>query len=282
LKAYRALAGIGLGLAGLSALGLAVVYFAPGLRKRLAPRAAVVGTCVLAVLGSHLALLYANEPRHLLHAFPLALGLAFAGARWTVDWFVNSRWAPAAAAAVCALAGGVAISRVPNHEAFRAAADAIRVDQALGEAVIMVSSQAGGEAIFVAEMAALEPRPKRVVLRATKILADAGWMARRYELRYRSGEEVAAYLDRIPVGVVAFDETAGDARLTHHNLVAEALALHPERWQRIELSGPLRLYRAAREDLRQRTPIRVDLTRRIGNALELRPPPGRDAGEAPN
>ncbi len=273
-KSQAVLGMFGWGLGSLAVLGAFVGFVARARERRLEPLPAVLGVYLLAALFCHVVLRESGEPRHLLPAAPVGFGFAFFGALWAVRQALGglSRAAQVAVAAgACLLAsGGPRILPAVSLDFDRAAA-AITADPSLDEAVMLVSSRAGGEAIFVAEIAALEPKPRRVILRGTKVLADAGWRAQRYELRFDDGAEVAAYLDSIPVGVLVLDDSPGRIRsITHPDLVRKAVDLHPNRWSRVELdSDHLKIYRSTGSDLRRRMPIRIDLNRRIGKVIEL-------------
>lgn len=266
---------LGWGLAGLFVLGLVVGFVAPAIRQRLDSRTAVLGVYAAAALLCHFALRQSIEARHLLQALPVALGFAFFGARTlTVVALGNrSRYAGVAAAALLALcsAGGLRRFEPPEH-GMAHAVEAIRADAELDDAVILVSSQSGGEVVFVAEVARREPRPQRIVLRGSKVLAQSGWNSEFYALAFDSADQIADYLDSIPVGVVVLDGRPGRAKIAHHPMLAEALERAPGQWRQISTGSDLvRVYRAPPGALRQRSPVRIDLTSRIGKILEFEP-----------
>ncbi len=275
-KGRAALELFGPGLGSLAALGFVTGFLGPARRRALAPLPAVLGVYLASALLFHFALRESGEPRHLLPAAPVGFGFAFAGALWAVHRVIRGahRTQAAVTVAICLLAsGGVRLLSETPTDLDRAAA-VIASDRSLDEAVILVSSQAGGEAAFVAEVAALEPRPRRVVLRGAKMLADSGWRSQRYEPRFADIDTLATYLQSIPVGVLVLDETPSRGRtVAHPQQLREAIERYDTRWRRIPFeSDHLEIYRSTRPDLRRRQTIRIDLSRRIGKVLELPAP----------
>jgi hypothetical protein len=119
-------------------------------------------------------------------------------------------------------------------------------------AVILVSSQADGEGMLVAEIAMKEHRPGHYVLRATKALARIDWNATVQELYYATPTGVLGYLDEVPVGVLVLDLSPGRVVFEHQRIILETLAQFPSRFQLVqtyqsgaglEPRGEIRLYR---------------------------------------
>jgi Dolichyl-phosphate-mannose-protein mannosyltransferase len=102
-----------------------------------------------------------------------------------------------------------------------------------GRAILVVSDVAGeGALVAAAALADDVGRPSRYVLRASKALARSDWVGRGYSLRFEDAEALAAWFEFVPVAVILQDlAPRQDQRFAHHEQVAEALALHPERWQ---------------------------------------------------
>jgi hypothetical protein len=104
----------------------------------------------------------------------------------------------------------------------------------LPKPVVLISSENRGEGMFITELALAEARPGHTVLRAGKTLSLSDWRGQRYRLTYRTPDEVAAFLDAVPVNAVVLDRTPpgnGDMRWPHHELLARTLASHSNAWR---------------------------------------------------
>jgi hypothetical protein len=184
------------------------------------------------------------EARHLTPAMPALLVLAMTGLR-----AITGRWRPGAR---IALAGGVvalffawpvifhppspapgygsignriAVSpfRIPRKQwsGFEAAAE-VAVD-AGPQARMLVASDARGEGMFIADVAALDPRrPSYTVERASKILASSTWSGSGYEALYRTPAEVRAALDHAGIALVVTDASV-PAPPAHERLLMETV-----------------------------------------------------------
>jgi len=113
-----------------------------------------------------------------------------------------------------------------------AAARSIVAEPRFAESVLLICSDVAGEGAFVVAVAQADrPRPGHYVLRASKTLSTSDWVGRDYRLRFATSEQVADWLEEVPVGLVAFDGAAReDQRLAHHDQLQRALSLRPERW----------------------------------------------------
>ena len=108
-------------------------------------------------------------------------------------------------------------------------------EAALDDRALLVVSDVSGEGACVAAFAQADHgrRPARQVLRASKALARSDWVGRGYTTRFEDPAQVADWLERARVAVVVQDlAPLAKQRFAHHDQVAEALALHPERWTR--------------------------------------------------
>ncbi|HXG33096.1 MAG TPA: glycosyltransferase family 39 protein [Bryobacteraceae bacterium] len=223
-----------------------------------------------------------HELRSVLVALPAFMMLAAKGTAWAAG-IVPLRWGglrvgAAVMAALMVLLAAAERFRLVKREprGFAAAAQELASRPEFADSVVLVSSLLGGEGAFIAEAALRERRPGRVVLRATKVLASSGWSGHSYELRFQTPDEIAAYLESIPVGVVVWDGAPGYAPMEHHELLIEALRRDPARWQRLgsyPADGPSELprvevYRQVGHESRPRNRIRLDLKRRLGKVLE--------------
>src|SRR5690606_19412029 len=97
--------------------------------------------------------------------------------------------------------------------------------------VILISSLAGGEPIFVSEVALRENPPKRFVIRAAKLLSNSPWsLGHRYEPFVGSAADTMKMILEPPVGVVVLHEDKPWAQHQHHFLLEQAVEGNPELW----------------------------------------------------
>jgi len=117
---------------------------------------------------------------------------------------------------------------------FRPAVVDLLTDPALSGATFFISSDSSGEGQFISELAMREARPRSTVLRASKEVADATWLGGDYELRFESTDEFLAHLAQRDVTIVIVDQgTSGTERFPHHDFVEDAVAMHPQHFERI-------------------------------------------------
>jgi hypothetical protein len=106
--------------------------------------------------------------------------------------------------------------RVPRKEwgGFRPLARAA-VEASGGNKAMLISSDARGEGMFIAEVAMLDRhRPSLTVERASKILASSTWSGSGYQSLYKTPEEVRAAV--VKAGVVLVVTDASVPMLTEH------------------------------------------------------------------
>lgn len=262
-------------------LGFLTILFS-GLRtRRIGPRWSVAAGVLAGFFAFRTWVGASHEVRTLLVAMPAFMMFAAKGMATAGQWFTRLRITPGLAAACVVVL--VAVSFVAERfrlvrrspQGFAEAAAAVTSRQELRHSVILVSSLLGGEGAFIAEVALREPRPGRIVLRATKVLASSGWSGEDYQLRFHSAKEVAAFLESVPVGVMIWDRAPGSDAMKHHDLLMEVLKGDPDRWQLLGSypsrgPGPPRLdvYRHVGHEGRPRSVIRLDLRPRLGKILE--------------
>ncbi len=266
-----------------AAAGLLAAVLVPLLRRgKVSARWAAAAGVLLGFLVFRTFVGASHERRSVLVALPAFVMFAAKGTAWAAGIF-PSRWGgrrvgAAVMAAVMVVLAGAERFRLVRREprGFAAAAQELASRPELANSVVLVSSLLGGEGAFIAEAALRERRPGRVVLRATKVLASSGWSGHGYEVRFQTPEEIAAFLESIPVGVVVWDGAPGYAPMEHHELLIEALRRDPARWRRLgsyPADGPpgrprVEVYRQVGHESRPRNRIRLDLERRLGKVLE--------------
>ena len=83
---------------------------------------------------------------------------------------------------------------------------------------------------MIAEIAMREKRPGHYILRATKALTRVDWNATEQHPLYQTPDEVLAFLDSVPVGVLVLDMTPSPKGFVHHDLLVRTVEAHPERF----------------------------------------------------
>jgi hypothetical protein len=97
----------------------------------------------------------------------------------------------------------------------------------------LVSSEAEGEGMLIAEVAMRERRPGHTILRASKMLALSDWDGGRYESLLPTPEQALAYLESVPVRLLIIDRNPSRYSLPHHASLLKMLAKYPDHWKLI-------------------------------------------------
>ena len=226
------------------ALAGAVSLFLPGAGRERKPAIAV---CSLAlVMGVWIFQCLAPvglEARHLTPAMPALMVLAMAGLYATTSRWPGVRpiftWGMLAVFFVWpavfhpasptpgygSIGNQVAGSpfRVPRKAwgGFEPVAEAVMIKHPTGN--ILIASDARGEGMFIADVAARDPhRPSYTVERASKILASSTWSGSGYQSLYRTPEEVRAALKKAQIEFVVTDASV-PIPLAHEKLLTKAV-----------------------------------------------------------
>jgi 4-amino-4-deoxy-L-arabinose transferase-like glycosyltransferase len=259
--AVATLAGVPVFVAALAGLALAArsqpVHESRALQMHLAAMAALlVSTLVFLSF-----VVPVQDRRHLIPALPALLALAVAatlflarGAR--LPLVRRAATAVLVVAALGTLAVQAARVRPKPRTGADAAAALIASRPELSHSVFLVSSEGFGEAVFIAELAALDERPEHRVLRASKVLSTSTWDGSDYRLTYATPEEVHRFLTNAHVDVVVIDTKPMEGpHSRHHRQLLSALHEYRDDWVPIvsdaaAASDRFRVLRVAR-----RTPI---------------------------
>jgi hypothetical protein len=229
-------------LLSLLALAGAVSIFLPKTRKppiAVCSLALVLGVWIFQCLTP-----VGLEARHLTPAMPALIVLAMTGLRAMTDRCCP-RLLPAVAAGLLAvffvwpalvrpaapspgygsLGNHVALSpfRIPRKEwrGFEPIAEAALA--AGPQARILVSSDARGEGMFIADVAALDThRPAFTVERASKILASSTWSGSGYQSFYQTPQQVREALAKAGISLVVTDDSLA-APPAHARLLLDAV-----------------------------------------------------------
>jgi hypothetical protein len=238
-------------------------------------------TCVLL----YLAPVY-SEPRYFLPVLAGLLILYADGLCLVLRGLGRLR--PAGWVAVAGLAA-LSVLTAPGHDlepvaGYAAAAEKIP-DSGPGR-VMLVSSSATVEGVFVAERLLRDRSRSEYVLRASKVLATSGWSGANYRPRFKTSDQIREFLDSIPVHFVVIDDF--DYRAVsppaHHELLKKLMAEAPEQFSPVGTfpvlfqghrhDGVIRVYE--NRNARGRLPggLELDMSERLGRKLRQKTGPG--------
>ena len=138
-----------------------------------------------------------------------------------------------------------------DYFGFSGLADAMLADSEPGD-VVLVSSDATGEGMFIADVALGEERPGHVVKRASKSLASSTWSGSGYTAAFQTADEVYAYLTSGKIRYLMVDDAVpDDKRRAHHDQIQRAIEQHRDRLWIIAESD------VWRDGQKQKTPARL-------------------------
>ncbi len=223
---------VGLGLLLPMAAGVWTYVIRPILRAQpVQPVWAVWAALIVAFLLSRPVMPAAYESRHLIYVLPAIVFFAVAGVAWLAARLPPARWRPGKRAALLALAAGLAFGietfTIPQRRymGFSEAAEDLAASAELRTSVFLVCSDSQGEGAFIAAIATRENRPGHIVLRGTKMLARMTWNGEEYPLRYKSVDEVAAYLESVPVDVLVVEVSGEQPQMEYRRAGAKDAGL---------------------------------------------------------
>jgi hypothetical protein len=281
VKALATLGGyFGWGLGALVVVGLVAKVVGPLWRARVPGRWAALAALALSVLALNAAVNFELEGRYLLSAVPALLVLAGAGVKSVAEVLAAKGLRRAWAVPGVLLAAGSLFAaeksqlvRKPSR-GYPGLVRELLARPEFRDSVMLISASPAWEGAFITEVALREQRPGHFVLRASKALAHSTWKGTLYRASYAGPDEVAAYLESVPVGIVALSTRPGPAPPLHDRQLREALSRHPEHWERLGLQGEkasgLALYRLVGSKTTPAGIIRLDMRWRLGRFLERR------------
>lgn len=250
LPYYAVKFGRGLGVAGLFLFGIGAfvkVRANSGHRGRWAAAGAFVVSVVVFQSLAPVGL----EARHLIPLLPAAIMFAVAGfVALTTSW---RRQGLVAALGVLVVAGSVIPLEKKGCRGFEPLAKTVL--QAAGpDEVTLVSSEARGEGMFIAEVAMREPRPGHIIQRASKALASSTWSGGGYAPQYATDDALLAFLTGGKIQYLVLDDAVPEAkRSAHHDQLKRVVEGHAESFRLLEESeiirggepqlAPVRLYK---------------------------------------
>ncbi|NNE44124.1 MAG: hypothetical protein HKN12_07935, partial [Gemmatimonadetes bacterium] len=235
--------------------------------RSVAPLWAAAAALIVSTLGFRAMTPITVDTRHVLPAVPALLMFAVAGGAWLLAVLRGpvARWRVAAAAVVIGFFVIGNVRALPQKQAYGfsgIAADLV-ADDSLDSSVFLVSADALGEGMFIAEVAMREDRPGHIVLRSSKVLSDSGWMGEGYSSRFDTAEQLMNYLDEIPVGILVLDDSQPRPQ-AHHRLLREVVTNYADRWEEAarypaeNRDGEMVVYRLEGHEGREVGPISLD------------------------
>jgi 4-amino-4-deoxy-L-arabinose transferase-like glycosyltransferase len=243
----------------LALLGLYAKLFRPLRRAAVTGLWASVTAFLIGTLMLSCAAPAGIEERFLIPAMPAVLMFAGAGIAWSAAVPYWAKVTPARRAPVLVGVVIVLFLVVSFHVPRKAmwgyvdAAQMLLSNPELHSPVVLIASDATGEGMFIVAVANGEKRPGHFVLRSSKVLCDSDWLGTHYEALYRTPQEMQAYLESIPVGVVVMDDSVPEEnRLPHQQILDDMIQTFSERWRflgnrsvtrrGVDFPGALRMY----------------------------------------
>jgi hypothetical protein len=209
-------------------VGICAALLPVRFRKPVPAGPAVMLALILAVWIFHSLVPAGIEDRKAVIAVPALILFLFAGGAWVADHLPLggnlAMWRGALVAIAAGLIFCVQTFAIPHqrHYGYTEAAHFITSDPRLHGATVLVSSESGGEGLLISEIAMDEPRPSRVILRATKTLAHVDWNGWNYQSLFSTPSEVTKYLEQRGVQLVVLDTFAPQEHFVHNDLLRGA------------------------------------------------------------
>jgi hypothetical protein len=194
-------------------------------------RWAAAGALILAVLVFQSIAPVGLEARHLIPILPAAVMFAAAG----FD-FIAKRLGPCWRIAIFAtlVLAGTIWKFLPitarGSSGFEPLAEQMLVQFPPGDEAL-VSSDATGEGMFIAEVALHERRPGHVIQRASKSLSSSTWSGSGYAPAFNDDDEVFKFLTSGKIRYLILDDAVpADKRREHHDQLKRVVEEHSNRF----------------------------------------------------
>ena len=227
----------GLGLLCLAALGFWDQIIKPWREKKVQPLWAAMGSLLIGVWAFHCVVPSSLEDRNLVAAIPALVLFFGAGCWWIVERHALGRISRMKKVAVLAFVigtffvGEVIATPKPVLLGFRPVAQWFLSKPEFEKSIVLVSSDTKGEGAFISDVAQAEERPGHIILRASKVLSKSTWTGYQYQVLQKTEEELAAYLEGVPVGVVILDTSIPlSKQYEHHRMLIRYLEGSVEKW----------------------------------------------------
>lgn len=152
----------------------------------------------------------------------------------------------------------------------REAAQSIAERTGPGESVVLISGDVEGP--LISEAAMLDPLPKTIFLRATKMLADVTWNGVEKGVRLSTIEALKDYLDGLGVGAVILEVPAESRRSRHEALLRQAVT-DSSGWDRVAVHERFEVYRRVGPTPPRRLPVAIEVSQHRSGSIRLDPTP---------
>jgi Dolichyl-phosphate-mannose-protein mannosyltransferase len=276
---------LGVGLSVFAAVGLVEKIILPR-RQQVSGKWAVLAGLLFSTLLLAWVVPAGYEERYLIPAVPAALAFAFAGVDYIAQRIppqklnlAGRRFLCTAILAAVFLLGTFFVPRTISF-GFAPVAEYILSKPELAKAVLLLSSDATGDGMFISELAMREKRPGHYVLRATKVLCDCSWLGDQRSSRYATPEELMSYFDHSPIQVVVDDESVPPhATLDSHRVLDDTIQSYGDRWKLlgsfpISRNGVvypkgIQVYSISGTD--PGASVEIDLRRMLNKTIQLQP-----------
>jgi hypothetical protein len=167
------------------------------------------------------------EARHLVSALPAAVMFVIAGGMAIVRWAQARRGGTSASpvtADVGLLAAILMLScllssilpiRAKGYSGFAPIAQML-IEDTGPQDVILVSSDARGEGMFISEVAMREARPGHTIQRASKALASSTWSGNGYAPKFDTDDDLLAFLTTGQIQYLVLDDAVPEDKRREH------------------------------------------------------------------
>lgn len=227
-----------------------------------------------------------TEERFLFPAIPAIIAFGFAGMDYCARKLASNRLNLNAGRIVLTLIIAATLvpkvfsRKAPVSFGFSPVAKNLLAQPELKKAVMMISSDAVGEGMFISQMAMMENRPGHYLVRASKVLCDCSWSGEEHTTLYPNPAALMGYLDRSPIQVVVYDESAPpQSSFEFHRILHETIQQYPSRWQLIGTfpvsrdsvvhPGAIKVYKVSGTN--PKASIEVNMQRMLKTTMELKP-----------
>lgn len=180
------------------------------------------------------------EARHMTPILAPAIIFALMGMKAVSEQLIQKGLAPTTA---CALTIAVGIAgfgietfqlRPKGYRGYEIIAQKLAAEAPEPKTVVLISSDARGEGMFVSEVTLGEKRPDTIVKRASKVLAKSGWSGASYQAKATTAAETIELLQKENVQFLIIDRTIPDRlKSKHHELLENAAASAGGQWKLI-------------------------------------------------
>jgi 4-amino-4-deoxy-L-arabinose transferase-like glycosyltransferase len=272
----------GIVLAALTVVGFVVQIVLPR-RERVKSKWAVLAALLFSTALLALVVPAGLEERFLIPAVPAALAFAAAGLDFLAGWLSPRMSLPIRRLVLICLVialfllGTFTIPRSVSF-GFAPVAEYLLSQSDLAKAVLLVSSDATGDSMFISELAMREARPGHYVLRASKILCNCSWSGEQHAARFSNPEALMNFLDHSPIQIVLNDESI-PARRDFHRMLDQTIAAYSQRWHLLGTYPVTRngvlyprgvlVYSVSGTD--PSASVNIDLRRMLNKTIQLQP-----------